>query len=60
MRECDAHVCEDKWLEFLATEPRFRAQLQRTETDVVCMRRVEVRGAYGWLLAAALVTWLVS
>jgi hypothetical protein len=60
----NAGCCADKWLEFLATEPRLRAELQRAvlddETPIGRMRRIEAHAGYWWLLAAALFTWIVS
>ncbi|MCS7101972.1 MAG: hypothetical protein NZL99_09780 [Burkholderiaceae bacterium] len=65
MSEAGAHtpVAEDKWLEFLATEPRLRAELAQGGEDALAaagrMRRVEARAAYWWLLSAALLAWVV-
>lgn len=66
MSEIGAHTgcCEDKWREFLATEPRLQAELRRAATDddmpVGRMRRIEARPGYWWLLASALFTWIVT
>jgi hypothetical protein len=65
----DAHAAaaqprEDKWLEFLALEPRLRAELHRAAVAAKAprndLRRVEARATYLWLLAAALFAWFAS
>ncbi len=57
---------EDKWVEFVATEfaeqrgqalqGLVRAGARATDT----MRRVEVHASYVWLLAGAVVAWLIG
>lgn len=61
-RAAVAQPLEDKWLEFLALEPRLRAELHRAAVAAKApmnnLRRVEVRAPYLWLLATAVGTWL--
>jgi hypothetical protein len=56
---------EDKWLEFVATEFEQRGHARRGlaragQRAVGTVRRVEVHASYVWLLAGAVVAWLIG
>ena len=57
---------EDKWVEFVATEfaerrgQTLRGLVRAGERASGTMRRVEVHASYVWLLAGAMVAWLIG